>query len=905
MTLGLALNNALSGLRLNQNALSVLSQNLANVNTEGYSRQYVAQSAVYTAGVGNGVKIDNIIRKVDDYLLRAVQKQSSELERSGVINDYQARVQSLLGQPGASNSLDAAINNFFSMLQRLADTPDSSPNHSSVISSAHVLAGDISSLAISLEDLRFQADHDIQSSVDVINRQLSDLHALNVTITNGAIAGQPIAGLLDARDTALRKLAEHMDIAVNYDQYGGVVVTASNGVALVDSLQHQLTYQSAGSLDTLINGEQLGSLQVISLDDEGVEVGSASVLIASAASADVESEITSGKIGGLVALRDTLIPKMLDDLDMLAANLRDAVNAIQNSGTAFPPPNTLTGTRAVSAADEFAWSGQMRIAVLTSEGAPIPASYADESATGMRPFLLDFDTLDSGNGEGRATVQTIIDEINHHFTPGSNKVKLGTLNNIELVSAVDALPTVTGLFDFDFELENITGGNAQFFITNIAVLDDAAANITNVTQAVPTILLSTSDTYTTTNGSSDVTITLQDAANGVQAGDTIYLTAPSLPGVNGITPAELTGYVTVVSVDGNEVVVRTTGVATATGSLDDVAAITMQPPFNVAGGAEIRSKDIGLQVDLSANPVSDYYDITVTVAVVDVEGNISNSDITYRIENNQTHLFNDRYSATAATGDGVRVLPNTTTDGLRAIMVDGDGNELPSVDGRYLDLPGYLKIIGGRSNYGVSIDSLDSQQLGDPDASPVDEGTDRGFSFFFELNNFFESNEPISTGDTVKNSALRLAVAERILNDPNLVATGQMTQSSPDPNGTPQYTYELFSGDNSVAARFSALANVNLSFSAAGSLPAVDVTISAYTGYLLASISADAATAENSYNTAKTFYEDFKGQADAFSGVNLDEELANTVIFQNAYSATARIITIVNEMFSDLIDTVR
>lgn len=907
MSLTLALNNALSGLRLNQNAMSVLSQNLANVNTEGYSRQYIAQSALYNGGTGNGVKIDGILRRVDNYLLRAVQSQGSELQRISVINDYQSRVQTLLGQPGAGNSLDSTLTTFFNVLQQLADAPDSSASRRTVLSTAEALATQISSLAASLEDLRFQADRDIQASVDIINAQITKLYQLNSSIAEASVNNQPVAGLLDERDAALRTLAEQMDISVLYNEYGGVNITAGNGIALVDDVQRQLIFESATSINVFTNDERLGAISVQAYDNNGNPIGNPDVLVTGDVSSEVESNISSGKIGGLLQLRDDMLPLVLIELDNLAAGLRDAMNAVQNSGTSFPPPESFTGTREVKAGDQYNWSGSIRIAVLNADGSPLPAQFSDEDYTGLRPLTLDLSTLNSGDGDGFVTVQTIIDEINNHFHPPTAKVVLGDLNNIQLVSDVDALPTVGGLFDFDFELENIAAGDAQFFITDITVLDDGANDITSVTEPAYTVNLSDVGTYTTVTGSQDVTIELESIPDGLQIGDTIYLSAPSVLDVNGIDPAELTGFMVVQEIDGDSIVVTTNGTATSDGTVNDGTPGTLQPPVTVAGGTKMRSNENGnLQVDLAGNPASDFFDITVTVTVVNADGTQSNSDITYRVLNNATNTLNDRYSATAATGDGVHSVPSTNNIALRAMLVDENGNELPKVNGEYVSLDGYLRITSTSEDYGVVIDSLDSSQDGNPDDNPPDDGTGRGFAFFFELNNFFASNAPTNTGDTIKNSALNFRLEDRILADANLIATGKMTQSRQpaDENDPPQYTYELFAGDNTVAAAFADLRNAEINFTAVGEMPAAGVTLSVYTSYFLSSASGRAQEAEEQYDTALTFYEEFRSQADAVSGVNLDEELANTVILQNAYSATARVITVINQMFGELLSSV-
>ena len=903
-SLNLALNNALTGLDANKQALNIISQNLANANTPGYSRQIVEQTARYVQGVGSGVQIENVVRKVDDFLLRASQTQASQVERNNVIADYQDRVQIQLGQPGSGNSLDTYIANFFNVAKQLSDLPDSSANRSNLISSARTLANRISDVAESLEDLRYQADRDIRTATQAVNQSIAKLGELNKGISAAYVSRQSTAGLLDARDAEIENISKYMDVAVTYSQTGAAYVTTTSGVALVDELNHKLVFNTAESVSNFINNDRLGSLQLLTLDANGVEVGARTTLVTSDVSSDVTSVISSGRIGGYLELRDRALPRMLDELDMLAANLRNAVNEIQNAGTAYPPPRELTGTRPIRANDEFSWAGAVRIAVLDATGAPIPAPYADETA-GFKPLLLDLASLESGSGNGRPSMQAIINEINNHYHVGNSKTKLGNLNNVQMSSVTPLLPSTDGNFVFDFDLDNISKDTAQFFVSNITVKNDAATDITSVTQNVPTIALDVSSTFQTTNGSGDVVITLQSATEQLRANDYVYLSAPSITDANGISAAQLTGYLRVKAIDGNQITLETAGTANATGTVSDPATITMQEPFHVEPGLKQRTKDFGkLAVDLNSDLTSDYYDITVTVAVIDENGTRSDSNLTYRVKNNQLNLFNERYEALVADQDASIVLPTTTQNGMQAILVDENGVEIPKADdGTYINAEGYLKLIGGGTDYRIAIDSSNSQQLGKFDVIPPEEGSNRGFSFFFGMNNFFTTSDPIPTGDAVKNSAINLRVEDRLINDPNLISVAnlQRVRQSSNAADVPRYTYELQSGDNSTALKLSNLVGELVRFEAAGDLATSSVTLITYTGQLLASYASKSSAAASGYDNAQILYDGYKEKLQSTAGVNLDEELANTIVYQNAYAATARIITTVDEMFKEII----
>lgn len=910
MSLTLALNNALTGLRVNQQSISVLSHNIANVNTDGYSRQIVDQSALYIDGVGSGVRIDDIVRKVDKYLQRAVQTQGAEVARTNVVNDYYERIQVMLGQPGAQNSLDSFMTGFFNALQSLGQTPDRTSSRSQVLSAATKLADEISGLSYDVNELRFEADREIRESVTAVNDILRRLDHLNLAITTAGATGQPTTGLLDSRDIALRDLAGYMDISTSFGNYGAVNVITGDGVSLVDGTTHrELRYSPTQSTDNFINNNSLNPLTVVTIDSAGNMLGNPTTLISAGTAGSITSQLTGGKIEGLRMMRDDVLPAMISQLDMLASNLRDAVNTVHNDGSGSPAASSLTGTRGVVASESYNWAGSVRIAVLKSDGSPVPAGYADEAYTGRRPLTLNLAQLSATQPNGQLSMQNIVDEINQHFAAPEHKAKLSNLNNIQMVSATDALfLNSPSLFTFDFEVENISGENAPFFVNGVTVLDDTGTNITNVTQPAPQLLLDPANSYTTTAGINDVTINF--ATNpGVQVGDTIYLGPPAGADVNGIPAAAITGYFTVTAVSGNGVTFQANAPAVTGGSVADPSGAYIQKPYITAGPGSLTRTPITdhMQVNLGLSPSSAYYDITVSVGTVDEDGNVQTSNITYRIQNGQSALLNDRYSATAVTGAGERVTPQTTEDAMRAILVDENGVELRKENNRYIDhSPSYLKLLTTNGEYTIAIDELDSRQLGSTNTAPPTAGTNWGFSHYFGLNDFFVPNKQTASGDTVAGSAINLAVAQRLLDNPNLISTGELVLQNPpsDPTAPPQWTYVRHSGDNQLVARLSALSSTTITFDAAGGLPKTGLTFSGYTSEFLGYTASRSAAASDEAANAQTLYDGFKNRSDSISGVNLDEELANTVIFQNAYAATARIVTVVNKMFDDIMNMI-
>ncbi len=306
--------NALTGLNVNQQALSVLSQNIANANTPGYSKQVVNQQAIYINGQGEGVSVQDVTRKVDDYLTQAVQQQNSTTGETGVLTNYNSRIQLLMGQPGSQNSIDSYVDSFFNSVQSLAQTPQDTTLQQGVVSSGVTLASQVQQLAEGLQNLQLQADQDITSAVTAVNNDLKTLAQLNVTISNSTALGQSTADLDDQRDSVLNDIAQYMNIQTFTRDNGAINVTTGNGVtALLDDNVYQLNYTPATSAGVLQQRRA-----AVAHDRQPPrrqrQSGRARryTLVSGGTPSQVTSPITGGKIAGLLDMRDQQIPDMLE-----------------------------------------------------------------------------------------------------------------------------------------------------------------------------------------------------------------------------------------------------------------------------------------------------------------------------------------------------------------------------------------------------------------------------------------------------------------------------------------------------------------------------------------------------------------------------------------------------------------
>jgi flagellar hook-associated protein 1 FlgK len=157
-------------------------------------------------------------------------------------------------------------------------------------------------------------------------------------------------------------------------------------------------------------------------------------------------------------------------------------------------------------------------------------------------------------------------------------------------------------------------------------------------------------------------------------------------------------------------------------------------------------------------------------------------------------------------------------------------------------------------------------------------------------------SEFFGLGDRYRmDAAFSMAVRQDIIDDPSKLALASLDTAAAA--GIPALT----TGDNSGANALIDLADSKLSFLAAGNLPSITTSLSEYAGYYLSALGMEASQLQSMSDDREALASEIRNRRDSLSGVNIDEELANMIIYQNAYNAAARLITTANEMFDTLL----
>ena len=297
-----------------QQAISVTSHNIANVNTPGYSRQRLkmttntpADSAV--GPMGSGVSGETIERIYDRYLSAQLINESQALGRWDTQKGAVEMVEVIFNEVDGSG-LSQAMSKFWDAWQSLANNPDGTTERQILITASQVLAATFNQLNSDLSQNQQNLDLAIQGTVTDINRLSQQIADLNEKIISSEAGSFSANDYRDQRELLLRELSELIDINTFEDATGAVSVLVANGRPLVSSGQFwQL------STETSVAGFQ----DIVWVDDTGN-------------APNITADISGGRLKGYLDVRDGVIDGYINRLDTLAQTLMTDVNTLHQNG---------------------------------------------------------------------------------------------------------------------------------------------------------------------------------------------------------------------------------------------------------------------------------------------------------------------------------------------------------------------------------------------------------------------------------------------------------------------------------------------------------------------------------------------------------------------------------------------
>ena len=316
MGLNSLLDVAKSALFTAQQALTVTGHNISNVNTPGFSRQEVILTEERPVDgspgqVGTGVKIEQIRRAVDIFLNRELTTSQEGLGQFTVTSDELRRLERLFGDT-RGQGLAQQLNEFFKALQDATTTPSQITPRSVVLAKASTLVTTIHQIHTDLTNTRRAIDMQIGVNIGEINGLTRKIAELNTQIKSAEVSGQNANDLRDKRDLAVNELATRIEVSTLDRLDGTVSVFTARGLVLVD----QETTRNLVGVESTDNQGLL---------DIGYDIGGNQPSI-------ITDFIASGRVRGLIDVRDGTIPSVQQGIDALAGSLLNEVNQLHRVG---------------------------------------------------------------------------------------------------------------------------------------------------------------------------------------------------------------------------------------------------------------------------------------------------------------------------------------------------------------------------------------------------------------------------------------------------------------------------------------------------------------------------------------------------------------------------------------------
>jgi flagellar hook-associated protein 1 FlgK len=313
-----SLNIGSESLLASRQGVDTTGHNIANAQTEGFSRQRVnlatRQPSVSRGYViGNGVFVKSIDRAHDSFLEKQIVGGIQDLGTSEAYHENLKALENIYS-PELSTTVVESMDQFFTALQNLSNFPEDQTTRTYVKETGENLTDTFGRIDGQLSDARSVIDERVTGQVQEINNLINEITRYNSTLKDVATsAQQDSADLLDKQDLLLRKLAENLDVSYYRTDQGTITVRGPGETLLIDRDQHanlgvRTDQSGAGTHDIFVQG------------------GSAAGVL------KITDKIKRGSLGGLIAVRDEVIPKLIHSNNEMAYALVQNFNEIHRSG---------------------------------------------------------------------------------------------------------------------------------------------------------------------------------------------------------------------------------------------------------------------------------------------------------------------------------------------------------------------------------------------------------------------------------------------------------------------------------------------------------------------------------------------------------------------------------------------
>ncbi len=298
MSLSSALNTAKSSLVATQTNTQLVSRNIANLNTAGATRKY----ANVVTGINGRVEIASVAQSQNSVLFRNMLDSTSSLAATKTVADGLSRISERIGDPELGRSPAALVASLKDKIDAAAKLPNNYELARAAVQAAQDLATSLNQGAATVETIRRDADDELVAAAKSMNDILARIKDLNEQVIAGTTGGTDVTDFVDKRDQAVAELSEYVGVSVGFRANNDMVLYTDSGVTLFERIPRPVEFSSS----TLAYGAPGNAFKI-----DGVTVTGDNAFM----------PIKTGKIAGLVELRDKTAVTYGNQLDEIAGNL--------------------------------------------------------------------------------------------------------------------------------------------------------------------------------------------------------------------------------------------------------------------------------------------------------------------------------------------------------------------------------------------------------------------------------------------------------------------------------------------------------------------------------------------------------------------------------------------------------
>lgn len=315
------LNIGKSGLNVAKQSMSTTSHNIANANTEGFSRQEVRTETGIQLGqgdyvLGTGVEIQSIRRSHDELIEKKLNSSITNHKFNEERGIQLGHIEEIFNEIN-SDGMNKIMNRFFNSFRELSNQPENETIRNVVKENAKIVVNDFHRLQGSLNEVRASINKKISLSVNEINALTSSIAKLNKEISIQEVSGGMANDLRDQRDRAISTLSEFFPLSTYSDSKGQFVVSVDGVGSIV----------SGGIAQELVFG---GTVK----EGDSSDRGNTEVFFKNREGNPLSDKITSGTLGAQLKSRNDELISLEKQLDELAHGLVLSTNAIHRRGFA-------------------------------------------------------------------------------------------------------------------------------------------------------------------------------------------------------------------------------------------------------------------------------------------------------------------------------------------------------------------------------------------------------------------------------------------------------------------------------------------------------------------------------------------------------------------------------------------